>query len=297
MTIWHPAHTGVVHPWLCDQFGHMNVRHYANMFNEGMFLIWHQSGLGQSVIMPHGGHGVAGITRTNFLRECPLGTLVRIEGALVGSSRRTITFAQRMLNADTGEVHATQDSLEVFFNPDSRSAIAIPDALRPIIEEQLAGPDPVPELEEVPREAPGVARWHPLSSGVCFPWHCDQWGHMNVRWYAHLFDDAIFHIWSRVGTGWGRMEELGVHTVTGSTVTHFRKEVTAADLYRVDGGVARVGNRSVTFRQRMSHVETGDVLAFQDVVEVFFDPKTRRSAPIPGEVRSLLEAERAGGPG
>ena len=33
---------------------------------------------------------------------------------------------------------------------------------------------------------------------VVFPWHCDHIGHMNVRWYAHHFDDAGFP----VGSGW-----------------------------------------------------------------------------------------------
>lgn len=294
MTIWHPVHTGVVHPWLCDQFGHLNVRHYSNMFNEGMFHIWHSSGLGQSVILPSGGHGVAGITRTTFIQECPVGTLVRIEGALVKSTRSTITFLLRMQNAETDRTHATLDSLEVFFDPETRTAMPIPEELRPIIDQQLSGPDSAPELTAIPRDPPAVARWHALHRGVCFPWHCDQWGHMNVRWYAHVFDDAIFHIWSHLGTGWERMKELGVHTVTASTVTHFRKEVTSADLFRIDGGVARCGTRSVTFRQRMSHVETGEVLAYQDVVEVFFDPETRRSAQIPDEVRRVLEAEVAG---
>ena len=295
MTIWHQVHTGVVHPWLCDQFGHLNVRRYADLFNEGMFHVWHSAGLGRSVVLPHGGHGVAGITRTNFVRECPVGTLLRVEGALVRASGKTITFLLRMRNAETGDIHATLDSMEVFFDPETRRSMPIPTALRPVVDAQLAGPEEAPDLPAIPREAPPVARWHELHRGVCFPWHCDQWGHMNVRWYAHFFDDAIFHIWSRVGAGWKAMEALGVHTVTASTVTHFRKEVRAADLFVVEGGVARCGTRSVTYRQRMTHVETGEVLACQDVVEVFFDPETRASTPMPDSIRAALAAELEGG--
>jgi len=31
--------------------------------------------------------------------------------------------------------------------------------------------------------------------GVVHPWYCDTFGHMNVRWYSHFFDDAAFHLW------------------------------------------------------------------------------------------------------
>ncbi len=294
MTIWHDVHTGVVHPWLCDQFGHLNVRNYSNLFNEGMFHIWARTGLGERVIMQHGGHGVAGITRTTFIEELPVGSLVRTEGALVRSTDKTITFLLRMRHQETGAIHATLDSLEVFFDPETRQSAPIPAALRPIIDEQLNGPDKAPELPAVPRESPTVNRWYELHRGVCFPWHCDQWGHMNVRWYAHFFDDAIFHIWPKVGSGWKAMAEFGVHTVTASTTTHFRREITAADLFVIDGGVARCGTKSVTFRQRMTHVETGKVLAYQDVVEVFFDPETRLSATMPDSVRTALTAEAEG---
>jgi len=30
--------------------------------------------------------------------------------------------------------------------------------------------------------------------GVVHPWYCDTFGHMNVRWYSHFFDDAAFHL-------------------------------------------------------------------------------------------------------
>ena len=44
-----------------------------------------------------------------------------------------------------------------------------------------------------------MAAWMETYRGVVFPWHCDQFGHMNVRWYAHIFDDAAFHIWPLLG--------------------------------------------------------------------------------------------------
>ena len=180
------------------------------------------------------------------------------------------------------------ESLEVFFDPKSRKSAPIPSALGPIIEYQLNGSDPVPDLSPLPREEIVMSNWLQLHRGVCFPWHCDQFGHMNARWYAHFFDDAIFHIWPRIGVAWKAMEKQGVHTVTASTTTQFKQEVKAADLIVIEGMVARCGTKSVTFRQRMLNVDTGVTHALQDVVEVFFDPKSRTSVSIPDELRSNI---------
>lgn len=290
MTIWHDLHTGVVHPWLCDQFGHLNVRNYSNLFNEAMFHAYARTGLPQSVVLPCGGHGVAAIVRTSFLKELPMGSLVAIDGGLTRASTKTLTYFCRMRDIETGEIHATLESLEVFFDPATRSSAPIPSALRPIIDKQLGGPDLVPDTPPFSREEVSMANWLELHRGVCFPWHCDQFGHMNVRWYAHFFDDAIFHLWPRIGISWKAMEERGVHTVTASTTTQFRQEVKSADLIVIEGGVARCGTKSVTFRQRMLNVDTGETHALQDVVEVFFDPTTRKSAAIPDDLRAKIEA-------
>ena len=92
MTTWHELHTGVVHPWLCDQFEHLNVRNYSNLFNEAQFFAYARAGFPQSVALKHGGHGVAAICRTNFLKELPMGSLIHIDGGMVAASNKTFTF-------------------------------------------------------------------------------------------------------------------------------------------------------------------------------------------------------------
>lgn len=133
--------------------------------------------------------------------------------------------------------------------------------------------------------------WSELLRGVVHPWHHDQFGHMNVRWYAHFFDDAAFHLYPVFGTSLTRIQrEHGVHTVTASATTNFIKELSAGDLIRIDGGVGRIGNKSVTFALRMINVDTGELHATYDMVEVFFDPNTRKSTDIPDPVRALLSS-------
>lgn len=129
-----------------------------------------------------------------------------------------------------------------------------------------------------------------LMRGVVHPWHHDHFGHMNVRHYAPFFDDACYHFWTRLGIGYeGMLAEHGVHCVTAQATTGFVKELTAGDLIAIDGAVTRVGGKSATLGLRMLHAETGALHATYDVVEVFFDPATRKAARMPDPVRDVLE--------
>lgn len=134
-----------------------------------------------------------------------------------------------------------------------------------------------------------------LMRGVVHPWHHDHFGHMNVRHYAPFFDDACYHLWTRLGIGYeAMMAEYGVHCVTARATTGFVKELTAGDLIVIDGAVTAIGGKSATFGLRMLHAETGVLHATYEVVEVFFDPATRKAATMPDAVRDALEGWLAG---
>ena len=134
-----------------------------------------------------------------------------------------------------------------------------------------------------------MARKIDLTRGVVHPWHHDHFGHMNVRHYAPFFDDASYHLWTCLGLPYSAMlKDHGIHCVTAQATTNFLKELTAGDLIRIDGTVVRVGTKSVTFRLAMHHADTGETHATYDLVEVFFDPKTRRSTAMPEAVRQSL---------
>ena len=130
-----------------------------------------------------------------------------------------------------------------------------------------------------------------LLRGVVHPWHHDHFGHMNVRHYAPFFDDATYHMWTLLGLPYSTMiPDHGVHTVSAEAKTRFLKELKAGDLIVVDGAVTRIGTRSCAFHLRMRHADTGALHATYDLVEVFFDPSARASAPMPQAVRDRLSA-------
>ena len=142
-----------------------------------------------------------------------------------------------------------------------------------------------------------MSRSHEVYRGVVFPWQCDHIGHMNVRWYSHHFDDAGFHIWSVLGVSQKEMRELGVQVVVAQTTIKFIREMKAGDLILIKAGLTKVGNKSIVHFAKMLNVDTGTLHATEETVEVFFDPATRSSAPMPESFRNrllphVIEAEK-----
>ena len=126
--------------------------------------------------------------------------------------------------------------------------------------------------------------------GVIHPWHLDHFGHMNVRHYAPFFDDAIYHVWARLSLSYDQMQaQYGLHAVTAQATTAFKRELTAGDLITIDASVTRLGTRSCTFHLRMVNAVSDLLHATYDVVEVFFDPSNRQSAPMPDAIRAALQ--------
>lgn len=135
-----------------------------------------------------------------------------------------------------------------------------------------------------------MAGWQETHRAVVYPWHCDHIGHMNVRWYAHFFDDAGFHLWSMIGCPQSTLKDHGTGLVVASNKIDFIKELRAGDLIVVRSAITRLGTRSVTSLSRMHHADTGTLHATLESVEVFFDPVARASAPMPDAVREILAA-------
>ncbi|WP_428624964.1 acyl-CoA thioesterase [Sedimenticola sp.] len=100
---------------------------------------------------------------------------------------------------------------------------------------------------------------------------------------------SAYQIWPAL---WGSLKKIerqyGVHTVTASAATKFIKELQAGDLVVIKFRVVRIGRKSCSFELRMKHMDTDEVHAEYSIVEVFFDPITRSSAPIPSAILDCL---------
>ena len=134
-----------------------------------------------------------------------------------------------------------------------------------------------------------MSDWTETHRAVVHPWNCDVLGHMNVRWYAHLFDDAEFHLWSVIGHSHATLKKNGVVTVNANTNTDYLHETVAGELLTITSAFTKLGEKSLTISQRMTNSETNTLIATQNTVAVFFNMETRKSSTIPGNIRRKLE--------
>lgn len=132
--------------------------------------------------------------------------------------------------------------------------------------------------------------WKETGRNVVHPWLCDQFGHMNVRFFTEFFVDASFHVWTVNGVGVTRMEERGVFTVVANMSFDFLREVTAGQMLVIRSAFIGVGNTSATYLQRMYDADHGTLHATNTGVEVFFNPNTREKAAMPDWFRERLLA-------
>lgn len=120
---------GVTHPWMCDVMGHMNVRHYAAMFDDASFqLLGHIAGQDDSQASQIGWADVR--TEIDYRHETKAGALITIHSHVVKIGRTSITFEQVMSGSLDGIVHASSRTTSVRFDLAARASVALNEPMR-----------------------------------------------------------------------------------------------------------------------------------------------------------------------
>ena len=134
---WFETYRSVVLPKHCDHYGHMNVRFYAQHFDDGGFQMWNLIGIKQSELM-RGNMGivVANIS-INFIHEITVGQLIVIKGGWIKVGNKSMTHEQRMFEADSGILCAVQTTAEVRFDMKARKSVPLTDDIKTKIEMHL----------------------------------------------------------------------------------------------------------------------------------------------------------------
>lgn len=135
-----------------------------------------------------------------------------------------------------------------------------------------------------------MADWTECYRGVVYPWDCDHLGHLNVKNYTGMFDQAAFHLQHILGLTPVDLRDSGTTAVDAQHTVRFLSEQLAGSLIVIDGALTKIGTKSFTCTYRMRNMETGDVAATAEIVSVYFSLETRASKEIPPELRSQLES-------
>ena len=122
--------------------------------------------------------------------------------------------------------------------------------------------------------------------GVAHPWMCDVMGHMNVRHYAGMFDDASFQLLGHIA---GNIPDDSFGWADVRATTEYKQEAPAGDLLTVRSHVLKVGRSSITFRQMMVGSLDGELRAVNETTTVCFDKIARRSTELGSDMRVRAE--------
>ncbi|MBX3583440.1 MAG: acyl-CoA thioesterase [Rhizobiaceae bacterium] len=112
-------------------------------------------------------------------------------------------------------------------------------------------------------------------------------GHMNVRHYMGMFDDASFHL---LGALTGVEQDKSVGWADVRHEIEYRHETPAGTLLTIRSKVVRAGRTSVTYRHVMSNTQTGQLHAEATVTSVRFDLVARKSIELDDGIRRQAEA-------
>ena len=132
--------------------------------------------------------------------------------------------------------------------------------------------------------------WFELSRTIVMPAQCDSYGHMNVRHYAGMFDDAAWHVLAKAGISLSEVRRRGLGTVMATLTIEFHREITAGQLALIRGAIAKVGTKSFSYELRLYEADSMTHCATETAVEVCFDTQARKGVALPEDIRSKLAA-------
>ena len=135
-----------------------------------------------------------------------------------------------------------------------------------------------------------MRKWFETYRTIVMPAHCDHYGHLNVRHYAAFFDDAGWHVFAGAGVSLSDLNSRGLGTVVATLTIDFHHEITAGPLAAIRGAFTRVGSKSFEYALELYEADSTTRCATQKTVEVCFDTATRKSVPLPDDIRAKLTA-------
>ena len=136
-------------------------------------------------------------------------------------------------------------------------------------------------------DAPGAAfTW----AGVAYPWQMDHMGHLNVQFYAALFDQATWAFFAEFGLDPAYLRESGCAMAAVSQHTEYRHEVFAGDVLEVHTQLLAVTEKTVRFLHTLRRRPQGEVVATSELVAAHLDRAVHRAVPLTEPVRGRLLA-------
>lgn len=132
--------------------------------------------------------------------------------------------------------------------------------------------------------------------GTVHEWQRDHMGHINVRAYCELFEQACWQFYAMLGLTATVLRSGAVHLAAVQQNIGYLKELYPGDTVAVRSGMLELREKVLRFRHELWNTDTGEVCATCEFTVVCLDPQARRSRAFPPEVAEKARALFIGKP-
>jgi len=120
--------------------------------------------------------------------------------------------------------------------------------------------------------------------GTVHSWQCDHMGHANLRAYGEFFEQALWHLFNRIGITPTVLRGDAIRMAGVQQNIRYLKELLPGDLVVVRSRLAELKDRSLKMVHEMQHIESGEVCATCELTAVCIDARTRKPRTFPDEI-------------
>jgi acyl-CoA thioester hydrolase len=107
---------------------------------------------------------------------------------------------------------------------------------------------------------------------------------MNVQYYVSKFDEATWHLFSKIGITPTYIREQKKGMAALEQHIKYKSEVMAGDLLVIKSRFLEVREKVIRFEHIMYNAETNIEVASCELTGVHMDKEIRKSCPFPAEI-------------
>jgi acyl-CoA thioester hydrolase len=121
----------------------------------------------------------------------------------------------------------------------------------------------------------------------------DENGHMNVRWYAAIYDKAGDPLHERLGLTPEFHRAHATGTMDLENHFHYLNEVKAGDRLAIYARIVERSAKRFHYLMFMVNETRGKLSSIFECINAFADLKVRKTGPFPAEIAAKIDAELA----
>jgi acyl-CoA thioester hydrolase len=271
------THRSMVKAWECDSFGHFTVAYYFERIADA------SATARERLAIPVDWAPAEYLAR--FTSELRAGEAFHIESGVIEAENRAIRLGHKLMNSATGKACT---SIEERLAPTSTGP-ALSTRERETLRGQVM---PWERAEHDTGFGDSAAQgWITSGRDRARPAELDSNGHLGLAGYVHRSSIGCIQLLAAMGLSpdYLRENRRGFSTFEVALRLEAPGPV-AGDALTVTSGLLQLGNSSVRMIHRVSEANTGRRVATLRQSGVHFDLESRRSMPIPSDLRAKAES-------